>query len=134
MATLLPSKEKLEKFGLDHFNYINLVFGDQNIRRHIMEATAKDRGVRKYKGRQYVGIGKKRKRAKMATHKRKKRLRKRVIPLLAMFLMLVLMPVNVAAHTADDPFKTDLIAGGGNDASAVVVGDISVSVSGPLTN
>jgi len=63
MATLLPSKEKLEKFGLDHFNYINLVFGDQNIRRHIMEATAKDRGVRKYKGRQYVGIGKKRKRA-----------------------------------------------------------------------
>lgn len=61
--TTLPSKEKLERFGLDHFNYINLVFGDQNIRRHIIEATAKDRGVRKYKGKQYIGTGKNRKRA-----------------------------------------------------------------------
>jgi len=60
MATL-PSKEKLERFGLDHFNYINLVFGDQNIRQHIMEATAKDRGVWKYKRKQYIGTGKNRK-------------------------------------------------------------------------
>ena len=62
MATL-PNKEKLENFGLDHFNYINLVFGDQNIRRHIMEATAKDRGVWKYKRKQYIGTGENRKRA-----------------------------------------------------------------------
>jgi len=61
--TTLPSKEKLERFGLDHFNYINLVFGDQNIRQHIMEATAEDRNVRKYKGKQYIGKGTKRKRA-----------------------------------------------------------------------
>ena len=59
----LPSKEKLERFGLEHFNYINLVFGDQNIRRHIMEGTVKFRGVRKRGGRQYIGTGKKRKRA-----------------------------------------------------------------------
>jgi hypothetical protein len=60
MATL-PSKEKLERFGLDHFNYINLVFGDQNIRQHVMEATAKDRGVKKRGRKQYIGTGKNRK-------------------------------------------------------------------------
>ena len=60
---LPPSKEKLKRFSIDHFNYINLVFGDQNIRQHIMDAIAKDRGVRKYKRKQYVGIGDKRKRA-----------------------------------------------------------------------
>ncbi len=41
-----------------------------------------------------------------------------------MFLMLALMPVNVAAHTADEPFVTDLIADGGDEA--VDVGDIRV--------
>ena len=60
------------------------------------------------------------------TSRRKKRLRKSVIPLLAIFLMLALLPANVSAHTADDPFKVDLIAGGGNDASAVDVGDIEI--------
>jgi hypothetical protein len=58
--------------------------------------------------------------------RRVKKLRKRVILLLALFLMLAIMPANVAAHTADAPFVTDLIAGGGNEASAVDVGDIEV--------
>jgi hypothetical protein len=58
--------------------------------------------------------------------RREKRLRKRVLPLLAMFLMLVFMPASVAAHTEAVPFKTDLIAGGGSEASAIDVGDILV--------
>ncbi|MFW9804694.1 MAG: hypothetical protein ACFFFC_18705 [Candidatus Thorarchaeota archaeon] len=53
-------------------------------------------------------------------------MRKRVIPLLALFLMLALMPANVAAHTADDPFSVELIAGGGNPASAEFVGEVQV--------
>ncbi|MFX0054888.1 MAG: hypothetical protein ACFFAX_12585 [Promethearchaeota archaeon] len=53
-------------------------------------------------------------------------MRKRVIPLLALFLMLALMPANVAAHTESAPFVTDLIAGGGNDESGVVVGQVLV--------
>ncbi|MFW9770209.1 MAG: hypothetical protein ACFFF9_14050 [Candidatus Thorarchaeota archaeon] len=53
-------------------------------------------------------------------------MRKRVLPLLAMFLMLVLMPATVAAHTEAAPFKTDMIAGGGSEASAIDVGDILV--------
>ncbi|MHA2005638.1 MAG: hypothetical protein ACW960_16370 [Candidatus Thorarchaeota archaeon] len=53
-------------------------------------------------------------------------MRKRVIPLLALFLMLALMPANVAAHTVDDPLVIELIAGGGNIASAVDVGEVRV--------
>jgi hypothetical protein len=52
--------------------------------------------------------------------------RKRVIPLLAFFLMVALMPANVAAHTADEPLRIELIAGSGNEASAVVVGEVQV--------
>jgi hypothetical protein len=41
-------------------------------------------------------------------------------------LMLALVPVAAFAHTADDPFVTDLTAGGGNIKSAMDVGDVLV--------
>jgi hypothetical protein len=41
-------------------------------------------------------------------------------------LMWALVPVVAFAHTADDPFITDLIAGGGNIKSAMDVGDVLV--------
>lgn len=41
-------------------------------------------------------------------------------------LMLALVPVAAFAHTAGDPFTTDLIAGGGNEASEMDVGDVLV--------
>jgi hypothetical protein len=41
-------------------------------------------------------------------------------------LVLVLVPVAAFAHTADDPFVTDLTAGGGNIKSAKDVGDVQV--------
>jgi hypothetical protein len=41
-------------------------------------------------------------------------------------LMLALVPVVAFAHTADDPFVTDLTAGGGNIKSAMDVGDVLV--------
>jgi len=41
-------------------------------------------------------------------------------------LMLALAPVAAFAHTADDPFVTDLTAGGGNPKSAMDVGDVEV--------
>lgn len=46
--------------------------------------------------------------------------------LLVISLMLALLPVAVFAHTADDPFVTDLTAGGGNIKSAKDVGDVKV--------
>ncbi|MFW9962144.1 MAG: hypothetical protein ACFFCX_01145, partial [Candidatus Sifarchaeia archaeon] len=54
------------------------------------------------------------------------KLKKKIIPLLGMFLILALMPADVAAHTADDPLIIELIAGGGNEASAVDVGEVQV--------
>jgi hypothetical protein len=46
------------------------------------------------------------------------------------YTTLVLLPflftTSVMAHTADDPFVTDLIAGGGNPKSAIDVGDVLV--------
>jgi hypothetical protein len=41
-------------------------------------------------------------------------------------LMLTLAPVAAFAHTADDPFFTDLTAGGGSEETAVDVGDVLV--------
>jgi hypothetical protein len=41
-------------------------------------------------------------------------------------LVLVLVPVAALAHTANDPFITDLTAGGGNIKSAMDVGDVLV--------
>jgi hypothetical protein len=40
--------------------------------------------------------------------------------------MSVLASVTAFAHTAENPFVTDLIAGGGNEASAMDVGDVRV--------
>jgi len=45
---------------------------------------------------------------------------------LAVALMLTLLPVGALAHTADDPFVTDLTAGGGNPKSAMDVGNVEV--------
>jgi hypothetical protein len=42
------------------------------------------------------------------------------------FLLIAMMPGPLAAHTMDDPFVTDLIAGGGNAKSAIDVGEILV--------
>jgi hypothetical protein len=41
-------------------------------------------------------------------------------------LMLALVPVAAFAHTAEEPFVTDLTAGGGNIKSAMDVGDVLV--------
>jgi hypothetical protein len=41
-------------------------------------------------------------------------------------LVLVLVPVSALAHTAEDPYVTDLTAGGGNIKSAKDVGDVLV--------
>lgn len=41
-------------------------------------------------------------------------------------LMLALVPVTAYAHTAEEPFVTDLTAGGGNIKSAMDVGDVQV--------
>jgi hypothetical protein len=46
--------------------------------------------------------------------------------LFAVALMLTLLPVGALAHTGDDPFVTDLTAGGGNMKSAMDVGDVEV--------
>jgi len=43
-----------------------------------------------------------------------------------LFLIALIMPVVVLAHTEDNPYVTDLIAGGGEGKSAMVVGDVSV--------
>jgi hypothetical protein len=49
-----------------------------------------------------------------------------VYVLIAVSLMLALFPAMTSAHTEEEPFITDLIAGGGNEASAMNVGDILV--------
>lgn len=41
-------------------------------------------------------------------------------------LMFALIPASAFAHTAEDPFVTDLTAGGGNIKSAMDVGDVKV--------
>ena len=45
--------QKIERFSMNHFYYINLILGDQNIRQHIMEAISQLRNVfyRKPRGR-----------------------------------------------------------------------------------
>jgi hypothetical protein len=42
------------------------------------------------------------------------------------FLLIAMMPIPNAAHTADEPFVTDLIAGGGNKKSAMDAGNVLV--------
>jgi hypothetical protein len=46
--------------------------------------------------------------------------------LIILSLALLLFPVAAFAHTPDDPFVTDLTAGGGNIKSAMDVGDVHV--------
>jgi hypothetical protein len=46
--------------------------------------------------------------------------------LIAASLMLALVPAAAFAHTEDDPFVTNLIAGGGNEKSAMDVGQVEV--------
>ena len=50
-------------------------------------------------------------------------------------LMLALVPITALAHTAADPFRTDLIAGGGKKkSSAMDVGDVLVWNDGAYLN
>lgn len=52
---------------------------------------------------------------------------KKVTSILALFLLLGMgFPSIAMAHTEEDPFVTDLIAGGGNPKSAIDVGDVLV--------
>jgi hypothetical protein len=53
-------------------------------------------------------------------------MKKLVYLLIAVSLMLTLVPAAAFAHTEDEPFVTDLIAGGGNTESAMDVGDVNV--------
>ena len=53
-------------------------------------------------------------------------MKKLVQILIVVSLMLAFVPVAASAHTADDPFVTDLTAGGGNIKSAMDVGDVQV--------
>jgi hypothetical protein len=53
-------------------------------------------------------------------------MRKTLQILTVVSLMLALVPVAAFAHMADDPFVTDLTAGGGNIKSAMDVGDVLV--------
>jgi len=52
---------------------------------------------------------------------------KKIVPVAVILaLLLALIPAAAMAHTADDPYVTDLIAGGGNPASAIDAGDVLV--------
>jgi len=53
-------------------------------------------------------------------------MKKLVYLLIAVSLMLALVPAAAFAHDADDPFVTELIAGGGNPKSATDVGEVKV--------
>jgi hypothetical protein len=53
-------------------------------------------------------------------------MKKLIKMLIVASLMLAVMPVTAFSHTADDPFVTDLTAGGGNIKSAMDVGDVLV--------
>lgn len=46
--------------------------------------------------------------------------------LVVVALLVVMLPMNVWAHTVDDPYIVDLIAGGGNVKSAMDVGDLRI--------
>ena len=52
--------------------------------------------------------------------------------LVVVALLVVMLPMNVWAHTVDDPYIVDLIAGGGNVKSAMDVGDLSIWNDGEL--
>ena len=51
---------------------------------------------------------------------------KRITLVVTIFLLIAFMPMPAIAHTADEPFITDLIAGGGNKKSAMDAGDVLV--------
>jgi len=58
---------------------------------------------------------------------------KKGLMLLGIFAaMLVFIPVTSFGHTCDDPYSTDLVAGGGNEASANVVGAVEVCNDGEV--
>jgi len=45
--------------------------------------------------------------------KRREKMKKLVVPLIILCLILIFGPVPAFAHTQDEPFETDLVAGGG---------------------
>ena len=53
-------------------------------------------------------------------------MKKLVYLLIAVSLTLALVPAVASAHTEGDPYKVDLIAGGGNPASAINLGEVHV--------
>ena len=53
-------------------------------------------------------------------------MKKKILRLIVVILMLALVPATAFAHTAEDPFVTDLVSGGGNVATATDIGDVSV--------
>jgi hypothetical protein len=51
---------------------------------------------------------------------------KKALSLLIGMTLLLVLPALALAHTEEDPFVAELIAGGGNPASAIVVGEVQV--------
>lgn len=53
-------------------------------------------------------------------------MKRKITLVVTIFLFSAIMVMPVVAHTEDNPFTTDLIAGGGNEKSAMDAGDILV--------